>query len=136
MRKSDILALFIAAIGVVILLQKGDLPVIPDFDPAPIELEEFYTVVIEDRSQRNQLSKEMIAALTSQQVEDAATRGGGVYELVDSAQDVRELPEPVQAAIKRTTELPWLVVSNGDSGYEGPHPQTLEDTLATINKYK
>jgi hypothetical protein len=41
-----------------------------------------------------------------------------------------------QKAMKRPrTIMPWIVVSNGDTGYEGPLPPNEQETLALITKY-
>lgn len=41
-----------------------------------------------------------------------------------------------QEVMKRPrTALPWIVISNGVTGYEGPLPVNVEDTLALLKKY-
>lgn len=42
-----------------------------------------------------------------------------------------------QDAIKRPfTALPWIIISNGKTGYEGPLPGTIDQTLELIKKWK
>ena len=41
-----------------------------------------------------------------------------------------------KAMARPRTSLPWLIISNGKSGYEGPFPTTVEATLALLKQYK
>ena len=41
-----------------------------------------------------------------------------------------------KALARPRTSLPWLIISNGKSGYEGPFPTTVEATLALLKQYK
>lgn len=39
------------------------------------------------------------------------------------------------AMARPRTSLPWIIVGNGKSGFEGPLPATLEETLTLLKKY-
>jgi len=41
-----------------------------------------------------------------------------------------------KAMARPRTSLPWLIISNGKVGYEGPFPTTVEATLALLKQYK
>jgi hypothetical protein len=41
-----------------------------------------------------------------------------------------------QDVMKRPrSSIPWIVISNGTTGFEGPLPNSVEDAIALINKY-
>lgn len=41
-----------------------------------------------------------------------------------------------KALARPRTSLPWLIISNGKIGYEGPFPSSVEATLALLKQYK
>ncbi len=56
--------------------------------------------------------------------------------MLDKDTDVSSLAAHWQAAMKRPRgSLPWIVVSNGTTGYEGPLPANLDATTALVLKY-
>lgn len=58
------------------------------------------------------------------------------YRIFDKDIDTKFESAVWQNAMKRTrTSIPWIVISDGKTGYEGPLPQTVADTLALLKKY-
>jgi hypothetical protein len=65
--------------------------------------------------------------------EPGGTKGYRIYD-----KDVKTDNESAvwQTAMKRPrSAVPWLVVSNGKAGFEGPLPATVADTIALCSKY-
>ena len=61
---------------------------------------------------------------------------GGDGRFFDQSVDNSNDAKIWQDAMKRPRSgLPWIVVSNGTTGYEGPLPLTEADTLALLKKY-
>ncbi len=54
----------------------------------------------------------------------------------DAGVDASQESQLWQDALKRKRgALPWLVISNGKSGFEGPLPATVDETLTLLKKY-
>jgi hypothetical protein len=50
--------------------------------------------------------------------------------------DVVGAEEPWKSAMSRPrTSLPWVVISNGTSGYEGPLPSSVEEMKTLVSRY-
>lgn len=89
-------------------------------------------------------SASMLDVLNSQEIRDylnvkaAVGPDGKTREFRFWKYDVNasQAPKMWQDALKRTrTGLPWLIVSNGKSAYEGPLPATVEEALTLLKKY-
>jgi hypothetical protein len=64
---------------------------------------------------------------------DGRTREWRIY---DQDTDTSGESKTWQDAMRRPrASLPWIVVSNGRTGYEGPLPASVADTLALLRKY-
>lgn len=62
--------------------------------------------------------------------------GAPAYRILDSEADMSNASTQWQDAMKRArTSLPWLIISTGKTGAEGPLPATVEDTLAVLKKW-
>lgn len=59
------------------------------------------------------------------------------YRIYDKDVDVSEDWPVWQEAMKRPREsVPWVIVSNGTTGFEGPLPETVESFLELVKKYE
>lgn len=110
--------------------------------PAPIPVAGFRVLIIEESADRAKLppsqlsvifSEELAKYLNAKTVSEGKYAGWGVF---DKDIDTSKLPKTFQDALARPrTSLPWLIVSNGKSGYEGPLPTTITETMAILKKY-
>lgn len=58
------------------------------------------------------------------------------FWMLDKDADVSQLAKHWQDAMKRERKsVPWLLVGNGRTGYEGPLPATSEEFLALVKKH-
>ena len=113
--------------------------------PPPIPMEGFRVMVIEETADRGKLPLGQLNQLT-------ATGPGSVvaylrekcvktdkdpgWKFLDKDSDPKLLGEPwIAAWANKGTTLPWLLVSNGKSGYSGPLPATAAETLKIMGEY-
>ncbi len=63
-------------------------------------------------------------------------KGRPEFRVLDPDQEVEGLSEIWKKALARERKsLPWIVVSNGRSGFEGPLPASVEEALVLLKKY-
>lgn len=111
-------------------------------DPAPIPDAGLRVLIVYETAELTKIPRDQLAILYDQTFRD------WLSGLVVKGPDTRTpewrvydkdavVTEPVwQAALARPRkQVPWLVVSNGKTGWEGPLPATVADTRAIIQRY-
>jgi hypothetical protein len=114
-------------------------------DPAPIPLAGLRVLIVEESKDRTKLPKAQYEQLFSKTLrdylnanctDDPQTGTKKAWWILDQNADAGQLAKHWQDALKRPRKgTPWVIVSNGKAGYEGPLPATLEETLALLKKY-
>jgi hypothetical protein len=111
--------------------------------PAPIPAAGLRVLVVYDESKRADLPPAQGLILTSARLRDYfmanCVKSGDKEEARIWPSDTETTNESKvwQDAFKRERKsLPWILISNGTTGYEGPLPATVDDTIALIDKYK
>lgn len=116
----------------------------PKPDPAPIPEAGFRVLFIYETADLGTYPKEQQAALTSQEIRqylnakcvlgpDGKTPERRFY---DKDVDLSGESKLWQKAMQRPRgPMPWLIVSNGSTGYEGPVPANIAETLKLLKKY-
>lgn len=80
------------------------------------------------------LSSELIRSYTREKcAKDGTTPAFRAFDK-DAAAD-KDYPWVSKAMARSRTALPWLIVSNGKSGFEGPLPATVNETMAILKKF-
>lgn len=121
-------------------------PVPPDPPPppAPIPAEGFRVLIVEDAANRAKLPPAQLAVLFDKGLRDyldahcALGRDGKTREwrIWDKGVDASQESKLWQDALKRERKaVPWVVISTGKAGYEGPLPATVEEAMALFKKY-
>jgi hypothetical protein len=113
----------------------------PDPDhPAPIPENKLNVMVIEETEDRDELAKSpqgynQIVAMQSTLWRNYVKSKGGEFMHIDKDSTLEMAAKKWQDAMKRPrTQLPWLIISNGKSGYEGPVPQ-LDEFMKLVQKF-
>jgi hypothetical protein len=112
--------------------------------PAPIPLPGLRVLVIYESADLSKLPPAQTAVLYSKSLRDllnakcavgpdGKTKEWRIYDAdVDTSGDV----ETWKAAMARPRRsLPWVVISNGAAGYEGPLPATVDEMAKLVEKY-
>lgn len=114
-------------------------PPTPPAPPAPIPLAGLRVIIVEESADRMKLPKDQREIMFSQELYDyldkhcVSKRAWGIWDKDD---DVSAYGKEFVEAMKRPrTSLPWLIVSDGKTGFEGPLPATLAETLTLLKKY-
>lgn len=109
--------------------------------PQPGQLK---VVIVEETAARNNLPPKQVLVFTSADIRayalkacsKAADGKTADFRIYDKDVSVAQEPQWVQAAWKEPRQsLPWIVLSNGVTGFSGPLPQTAEETLSLLKKY-
>lgn len=112
-----------------------DPPVVVD---DPIAATGFHVLILEETGERPRLPKDQRFILQSSKVRSVVTQKyQGHFRVADPDSPLNFENERWVDAIQRPrTKLPWIIVSNDQTWYEGPLPSNLNDTLALLEKHK
>lgn len=121
---------------------KPPVPPEPPPSPAPIPLAGYRVLFVEETAERGKLTVGQFRAMfgkASRDWLDANTvkeNGQPGYRIYDKDQPTAGDLKHWQDAMKRPrSAVPWIVISNGQSGFEGPLPGTIEEIDALLKKY-
>lgn len=119
-------------------------PPTPPVPPAPIPVAGLRVLIVEEAMDRAKLPAAQAAIIFDARVReylntkcvvgpDGRTREWNIFDQNVYTGDTSKL---WQDAMKRKRDsLPWILISDGKTGYEGPLPPTVEDTLNLLKKY-
>lgn len=119
-------------------------PVPPQPDQeAPIKAEGFRVMILYESNDLAKLSSAQQAVLYSATIRNYLnekcapnSKNSRDWYILDQNADVSKLDEHWGAVVKRPrTSLPWIIVSNGKTGYEGPLPGNVEEASKLLKKY-
>ena len=119
------------------------IPVDPIVPPPPKPtVGKLKIMIIEDPSLRAAIPASQIAVMDGQTLREyakshcTAADGAPDFRMLSVRHDVSNQPAWIKAAFAEPrASLPFLVVSNGTSGFAGPLPATVAETMTLIQKY-
>lgn len=119
------------------------IPPDPTPSPAPIPSAGFRVLIVYETADLGKYTGGQLAAIQGNQVRSyliakcvKENKGQLGYRIWDKDLAVGTEPKIWQDAFARTrATMPWLVVSNGTSGWEGPLPTTVNETMTILKKY-
>jgi len=110
----------------------------PPAPPAPIPLPGLRVLIVYETADLSKYPKDQLAALYAKSVRDylATKTVKNGYRFYDQNTDVSKDDPAWQTGMARPrTALPWILISDGKTGFEGPLPATTDDTLALLKKF-
>jgi len=115
----------------------------PPPTPAPIPDVGFRVLIIEDAKNRINLPPEQFEVLFDEKIQDyldskcvkesSGTKAWRIWP--DKVNAKREAKYWQDALARKRDSLPWIIISDGKTGYEGPLPKDVDATLALLKKY-
>lgn len=119
-------------------------PPTPLPEPAPIPVAGFRVLIVYETADLSRMPAAQSAIIYSKSVRDFLNAKCVVgpdsktkeFRIYDKDVDASGESKIWQDAMKRPrTSVPWLIVSDGTQGYEGPLPADVDATLAILRKY-
>jgi hypothetical protein len=104
---------------------------------APIPEAGLHVLIVEETEDRRQLPQSQVNIFTSVTLREYLDSKAKAWRIFDQDVDLERESEVWQKAMGRErASVPWIVVSNGRTGHEGPLPKTVAETLTLIKKYE
>ena len=124
----------------------GPTPPTPNPDnPAPIPDTGFRVMILEDKLQLSTLPEDQLAIRTSAEVraylnshcvaEASGVKAFRIWDVNTVADADLKVWQDTLNKYKQRRPLPWLIVSDGKTGFEGPLPKTITETMTLLKKY-
>jgi hypothetical protein len=112
--------------------------------PAPIPSPGFRVLVVYDTASITQMPKGQQAVLYDKSIrdymnakctvgQDGKTREWRMFDANTSLKGESDIWKNALARPRQS--LPWIIISNGTTGFEGPLPATVEDTMKLLKQY-
>lgn len=116
----------------------------PEPGPTPIPTKGFRALIVYESSDLSSYPAKQVDILFNKTLreylnqkcvkgEDGKTPEYRIFDKDISPKNESKIWQDAMARAR--SGLPWLLVSNGESGWEGPLPGTLEETMAILKKY-
>lgn len=113
----------------------------PKPDPAPIAVDSLHVLIVYDEQARlnGTMPTSQIGILTSFPLTQALLAANAKYRIYEKNTPMAtETEQAFKDAMQLPRQsLPWIIISNGaNKGFSGPLPQTADETITLVNRFK
>lgn len=110
----------------------------PNVDPKPEPpgpAGKLMVLIVEETDARGTLPAGQIPIFGAKEIREFA-KTAGELRILDKDQDISGAEAWIQTAFKEPRQsLPWIVLSNGRTGYSGPLPASVADTMTLLRRF-
>lgn len=107
----------------------------PDVDDAPFPADGLTVLIVEETTERRNLSVGHRSVITSVAMREWFDEHDVVWRIYDK--DTEGASEPFETALHLPRDsLPWILISNGETGFSGPLPDGVMATIRLIEQYR
>ena len=109
---------------------------VPEPTPEPIRVGKISVLIVEETDDRDDLPFSQSEVLTAGTIRDYLDSHCDEWRLFDQDISTKNESAKWQEAMQRKRDsLPWVLISNGTQGTEGPLPETVDDALSLLRKW-
>ena len=102
---------------------------------APFPADRLCVLIVEQTEDRDDYPRSQVDAITSTiWREYVESKGGDIRDLEPAATLINEAEWVPKALAVPRESLPWLVISDGKTGYTGPFPENLDAFMAKLKE--
>jgi len=113
-----------------------DIPPPVVVDP-PLPVTGLHVLIVEEMDDRRVLPASQVSIFTSTKLRDWFDANNVQWRMFDDDTDLSLTEQKWQDAMGRPrTATPWIVCSNGQTGYEGPLPKSVDELITLLEKYR
>lgn len=111
-------------------------PPVPDDGKAPIPESGLHVLIVYESGDLSKLPSKQVAILTATALRSYVADRHGEFRAFDKDADLANVdPKWRKAMERKRSQLPWLIVSNGKTGFEGPLPSSVGDMMDLLKRY-
>ena len=112
-----------------------DVP-LPEPTPEPIHAGKISVLIVEETDDRDDLPFSQSEVLAAGTIRDYLDSHCDEWRVFDQDVNTKNESAKWQEAMQRKRDsLPWVLISNGTQGTEGPLPETVDDALSLFRKW-
>lgn len=114
----------------------GPVPPTPPEPAPPIAGDGFKVLIVYEKRDQQKLTAGQLNTIFGQKFRDYVAGKNGEYLILDKDEDVSVAGKAWKDAMRRPRAgHPWILISNGKTGYEGPLPAHAEEINLLLRKY-